>query len=176
MTTTFDQFSVAQEKTLAKLSELTAIGTSTSSKLMELNMATLKDNSSKVAETAVTFAKLKDMSSIGELQATVQPNVDMVKDYWKASMDIASASSAEVSKIFEESVNDTNATISENLDTLEKNAYPGAPILASTIKSVMAFANQAFDTTAKAQKQTQDAVNTTMTSATKTTSRTKKKT
>ena len=69
MTTTYDQFSVAQEKTLAKLSKLNAIGTSTGSKFVELNMAALKENSSKVTQAADAVAKLKNVKSMEDFDA-----------------------------------------------------------------------------------------------------------
>lgn len=174
MTTTYDQFSVAQEKTLAKLSELNAIGASTGSKLVELNMTALKESSSKAAETAATFAKLKDARSIGDLQATLQPNVDTMTDYWKASMNIANQANAEFSKVIEDTLAETNSTIEKSLDTLEQTAYPGAPVMASAIKSAMSFANQAFDTVAKTQRQAKEAVNSTLASANKAAPKSKK--
>ncbi|MDC1312057.1 phasin family protein [Burkholderiales bacterium] len=174
MTTTFDQFSVAQEKTLAKLSELNSIGTSTGSKLVELNMRAMKENSSKAAETALTFTKLKDAKSIGDLQATLQPNVDMVTDYWKANMNIAREASAEFSKIFEDTLVEANSAITENLDTIEKTAYPGASTTASAIKTMMSFANQTFDNAAKTQRQAEEVINSTLASAHKTAPKSKK--
>jgi len=169
MTTTFDQFSVAQEKILAKLSQLNAIGTSASSEFIELNMAALKESSSKVAQTTTTVAKLKDVKSLQDLQATLQPNLDEVTSYWKTSADIANDANNEISKIFEATVKETNLAISENLDALEKNAFPGATIMASAIKTAMSFANQTFDNATKVQRQAQEAVNTTVASGTKAT-------
>lgn len=174
MTTTFDQFSVAQEKTLAKLSQLNAIGTSTGSEFIELNMAALKESSSKVTQTTATVVKLKDVKSLEDLQATLQPNLDEVTSYWKTSADIANKANNEISKIFEATVTETNLAIAENLDALEKNAFPGGPIMASAIKTAMSFANQTFDNAAKVQQQAQDAVNTTLASGSKATKSKKK--
>jgi hypothetical protein len=58
--------------------------------------------------------------------------------------------------------------MSENLDALEKNAFPGAQVMASAIKTTMSFVNQTFDTAAKVQRQAQEAVNTTLASGNKT--------
>ena len=174
MTTTYDQFSVAQEKTLAKLSKLNAIGTSTGSKFVELNMAALKENSSKVTQAADAVAKLKNVKSMEDLQVTMQPTVDMMNNYWKASADIANNANNGISKIFEATVTEANLAISENLDALEKNAFPGVPIMASAIKTAMSFANQTFDNAAKVQRQAQDAVNKTLASGSKVTKSKKK--
>ena len=168
MTTTYDQFSVAQEKTLAKLSKLNAIGTSTGSKFVELNMAALKENSSKVTQAADAVAKLKNVKSMEDLQVTMQPTVDVMTNYWKASVDIANNANTELSKLFEDTLSESNSVMSKNLDTLEKNAFPGAQVMASTIKTAMSFVNQTFDTAAKVQRQAQEAVNTTLASGNKT--------
>ena len=174
MTTTYDQFSVAQEKTLAKLSKLNAIGTSTGSKFVELNMAALKENSTKVTQAADAVAKLKNVKSMEDLQVTMQPTVDMMTNYWKASADIANKANNKISKIFEATVSEANLAISENLDALEKNALPGVPIMVSAIKTAMSFANQTFDNAAKVQQQAQDAVNTTLASGSRATKSKKK--
>jgi hypothetical protein len=168
MTTTYDQFSVAQEKTLAKLSKLNAIGTSTGSKFVELNMAALKENSSKVTQAADVVAKLKNVKSMEDLQVTMQPTVDVMTNYWKASVGIANNANTELSKLFEDTVSESNSVMSENLDALEKNAFPGAQVMASAIKTTMSFVNQTFDTAAKVQRQAQEAVNTTLASGNKT--------
>jgi hypothetical protein len=118
--------------------------------------------------------KLKDVKSLEDLQATLQPNLDEVTSYWKAGADIVNKANNEISKIFEATVTETNLAIAENLDALEKNAFPGGPIMASAIKTAMSFANQTFDNAAKVQQQAQDAVNTTLASGSKATKSKKK--
>ena len=168
MTTTYDQFSVVQEKTLAKLSKLNAIGTSTGNKFVELNIAALNENSNKVTQAADVVVKLKNAKSMEDLQVTMQPTVDVMTNYWKASVDIANDANTELSKLFEETLSESNSVMSETLDELEKNAFPGAQVTASAIKTAMSLVNQTFDTAAKVQRQAQEAVNTTLASGNKT--------
>ncbi len=67
----------------------------------------------------------------------------------------------------EEAFSDANEAVVASLDSAEKNGIPGPALAASSIKALMSFVNQAYDTASKSSKQAQEVVTSSVENVTK---------
>jgi len=168
MATVLEQFTAVQEKSLSVANALTSINTTAANKMFDLNVATAQEISIKVSEISSEALQVKDTDSLQSFQSKfAQPNYDNVANYVKASFDIANSASTEVTKLMEDAFSDANAAVVASIDNAEKNGVPGSALAASSIKALMSFVNQAYDTASKSSKQAQEVVTSSVENATK---------
>ena len=168
MATVLEQFTAVQEKSLSVANALTSISTTAANKMFDLNVATAQEISTKVSEISSEASQVKDTDSLQSFQSKfAQPSYDNVVNYVKASFDIANSASTEVTKLMEETFSDANEAVVASLDNAEKNGIPGSALAASSIKTLMSFVNQAYDTASKSSKQAQEVVTSSVENVTK---------
>ena len=165
MATILEQFTAVQEKSLSVANALTSINTTAANKMFDLHVATAQEVSSKVSEISSEALQVKDTESFQSMFA--QANYDNLANYVKASFDIATSASTEATKLMEDAFSDANAAIVASIDNAEKNGVPGSALAASSIKALMSFLNQAYDTASKSSKQAQEVVTSSVENATK---------
>ncbi len=123
-------------------------------KLVELNLQVAKAALAEVAETAKAALSVKDAQELLALQASLlQPSAEKAAAYSRHLYDIAAATNAEVSKVAEMTMADTQKKILSVVDTAVKNAPAGTENAVALVKSAVAAANNAYESVQKAAKQ-----------------------
>lgn len=154
----FEQFSEAQEKSLSKLNALSAISTTALTKFAELNKAAIQETSVKATQAGAKFSNLGDFSNISK--SINLADFDEAKNYLSATVEITNQATSDTAKILDETINESNELVSRNIETLEKSSFPGANLTASAIKTLVAYANQTYDTLSTTTNYTREMINT----------------
>jgi len=123
-------------------------------KVVELNLTASKAALAEIADHAKAVLSVKDAQELLALQSgMVQPFAEKTAAYSRHLYDIASGSSAEFSKAFEEQAADTQKKFMGLVDTAAKNAPAGSETAVAVMKSAVAAANNALESVQKAVKQ-----------------------
>jgi hypothetical protein len=77
--------------------------------------------------------------------------------------------SAEIGKVFQQQVSDSNRRMADLLDYVAKSAPPGSEQALAMLRSAVAAGNTAFDTASKVSRQTADWAQANLATATKAT-------
>ena len=126
-------------------------------KIVELNLTASKAALAEAGDHAQALLNVKDAQELLALQAGYfQPLAEKTAAYSRHLYDIASASSAEFGKAFEEQTADVQKKIIGLVDSAAKNAPAGSEAAVAVLKSAVAAANNAVESVQKAVKQATD--------------------
>ena len=144
-------------------------------KLVELQLRSAKNFFADAAKNANALVAVKDVQELSEIQAAIaQPLADKITSYGRSVYAVIAETQAELNKLFEARIAETNKSFVTVLDQAVKNAPAGSDVAVAAVKSAMAAANQAYDAFSRATKQVAEATEATMTTTTRTVA-TKKK-
>lgn len=161
------QFAELQKGQMDALYALSHAMFDATEKLVDLNLAAAKAVMEETAEKAQALMSVKDVQELLALTGGLaQPTVEKLVSYNRTVYGIASGAGAEVSKIVETQIADSNKKVSELIEFTAKNAPAGAEPAVSMFKSALAAANTAYDTFSKAAKQAVEMVESNVTAAT----------
>jgi phasin family protein len=154
---TAEQFVAAHKANVETLFGLTNKAFEGVEKLVELNLQVAKAAMGEVAETTKAALSVKDAQELMALQAgLLQPAAEKAAAYSRHLYDIAAATSAEVSKVAEETAADAQKKFMAVVDSAVKNAPAGSENAVALVKSAVAAANNAYESVQKATKQAAD--------------------
>ena len=154
---TAEQMLAAQKANLATLFDLGQKAFEGVEKVMELNLQVAKTSLEEASEHAKAVLAVKDAQELMALQASLlQPSAEKAAAYGRHLYDIASSTSAEVSKLAESQVSEAQKKFAAVVDNAVKNAPAGTENAVVLVKSAVAAANNAFDSVQKAAKQAAD--------------------
>ena len=123
-------------------------------KIVELNLQTAKTTLNEVAETAQAALSVKDPQELFALQASLlQPSAEKAAAYGRHLYDIVAGTNAEVTKVAEATVADSQKKVLSLVDNAVKNAPAGTENAVAMVKSAITAANNAFESAQKAAKQ-----------------------
>ena len=123
-------------------------------KNVELNLTASKTALAEMGDHAKAIFSVKDAQELLALQSgLMQPLAEKTAAYSRHLYDIASGSTAEFSKAFEEQAADTQKKFMGLVDTAAKNAPAGSETAVAVMKSAVAAANNALESVQKAVKQ-----------------------
>jgi len=126
-------------------------------KLCDLNLAATKALLEESAERAQVVMGVKDVQELLSVGSSFgQPSLDKLVSYNRNLYGIVSETSADVSKILETQIAQSNKQVAEMLESASKSTPTGAEPVVSMFKSALAAANTAYDTLNKATKQAVD--------------------
>lgn len=126
-------------------------------KLVDLNLAATKALLEESAEKTQVMLGVKDPQELLTVgSGLAQPALEKVVSYNRNVYGIASGAGADLSKIFETQIAQSNKQIADMIELASKNTPTGAEPAASMVKSALAAANTAYDTFSKATKQAVD--------------------
>lgn len=137
-------------------------------------LATLNANAVRTAfddSIANTRALLgaKDVQELIGLQnAFAQPAVEKAIAYSKSVYEVATGTSAELTKVAERRVAEWNENFVSLLDKASKNAPAGSDVAVAAVKSLLAAANSAYDNFNKVAKQATEIAEANVNAATET--------
>ena len=123
-------------------------------KFADLNIAAAKALLEESSESTQSYLGVKDVKELTSLNAGfAQPALEKLVSYNRNLYSIASAAGAEIAKIVEVRIAESNRKVAEMVDFAAKNAPAGSEAAVSLIKNVVAASNTAYDTFSKAAKQ-----------------------
>jgi phasin family protein len=149
-----EQLMAAQKANVETLFGLTHKAFEGVEKLVELNMQVAKTALAESADTTKAMLSVKDAQELLALQAgLLQPSAEKAAAYSRHVYDIAAATNAEVSKVAEEQMAETQKKFMALVDSMVKNAPAGTENAVALVKSAVAAANNAYESVHKAAKQ-----------------------
>lgn len=126
-------------------------------KLNELNIRFIKTTLAELAESTQTLLSIKDPQEFFALQTgLMQPSIERAVAYCRQVFEIVSGTSAEVTKVAEETMSEGQKRVLALVETAMHDAPAGSENAAALVKSAVAAANNALETAQKAARQATD--------------------
>lgn len=151
---TTEQVLASQKATLDTLFGLTGKAFEGVEKLVELNVTASKAALAEVAGSTQALLNVKDPQELLALQAAVfQPLAEKSAAYSRHVYDIATGTSAEFSRTFEEQAAEAQRKFLAVVDSASKNAPAGSETAVAVLKSAIAAGTNAMESVQKAVKQ-----------------------
>ncbi|HYB50297.1 MAG TPA: phasin family protein [Burkholderiaceae bacterium] len=157
MATTITELMELQKGQLDAWNALTQTLFDATERLVNLNLTAVKAAFHDSSESGQTLLGARDVQEFFALaNGLSQPGLEKAIGYSRNIYGIASGTGAELTKIFEAQLSEANRRAAELVDFAAKNSPTGSEPAVSLFKSAVAAANTAFDTAAKAARQTSD--------------------
>jgi phasin family protein len=154
MTYTAEQFLAAQKSNVETLFGLSNKAFEGVEKLVALNLQVAKTSLAEAAETAQAALSVKDAQEYFALQASLlQPSAEKAAAYSRHLYEIVAGTQAEVGRVAEATVADSQKKVLALVDNAVKNAPAGSENAVALVKSAVAAANNAYESVSKAAKQ-----------------------
>jgi phasin family protein len=154
MNFTAEQLMAAHKANIETLFGLTNKAFEGVEKLVELNMQVARATLGEAAETTKAALSVKDVQELMALQAgLLQPAAEKAAAYSRHVYDIVAGTNAEVTKVTEAKIAESQKTMLTVVDNAVKNAPAGTENAVALVKSAVAAANNAFESVNKAAKQ-----------------------
>lgn len=151
---TTEQILAAHKANVETLFGLTTKAFEGVEKLVELNLQVAKTALGEAAEATVAALSVKDAQELLALQAgLLQPSAEKAAAYGRHVYEIAAATNAEVTKVAEATLADSQKKFIAVVDTAVKNAPAGTENAVALVKSAVSAANNAYESVHKAAKQ-----------------------
>jgi phasin family protein len=126
-------------------------------KLSNLNATIGRSAIDSATEAAQSLSSVKEPNELIALSgASARPSLEKFVGYTRELVSIANGVSAEIGKVVEQQISDSNRRMAELLDFAVKNAPAGSEQALALLRSAVAAGNVAFDTTSKASRQAAD--------------------
>jgi phasin family protein len=137
-------------------------------KLATVNAAATRAVIDSATEAAQSFAGVKDPKELMAISsASAQPSVEKMVGYTRDLVSIANGVNAEIGKVVELQVAESNRRLAELIDYTAKNAPAGSEQALSMLRGAVAAGNTAFDTVSKVSRQAADWAETNFSAAAK---------
>jgi phasin family protein len=154
MFTTPAQFAELQKGQMDAAVALSQTFFDAAERLMELNLAAAKATLEESVEKSQALLSAKDVQELIALSSgNAQPTLDKAVSYSRTVYGIANGANAEVSRIIEAQIAESNKKVAQLIDFAAKNAPAGSEPAVTAFKTAVAAVNTAYDTFSKAAKQ-----------------------
>lgn len=154
MFTTPAQFAELQKGQMDAAVALSQTFFDAAERLMELNLAAAKATLEESVEKSQALLSVKDVQELMALSSgNAQPTLDKAVSYSRTVYGIANGANAEVSRIIEAQIAESNKKVAQLIDFAAKNAPAGSEPAVTAFKTAVAAVNTAYDTFSKAAKQ-----------------------
>jgi phasin family protein len=151
---TFEQLVAANKNNVETLLGLSQKAFEGVEKLVELNLQVARTALGEAGEHAKALLSVKDAQELMALQAgALQPSAEKVAAYGRHVYDITSETQAEVARVAEQQIQESQRKLMALVDTAVKNAPAGTENAVALMKSAVSAANNAFESVQKAAKQ-----------------------
>ena len=155
---TAEQLLASHKATVETLFGLTTKAFEGVEKLVELNLTASKAALTEASSHSQAVLSVKDAQELLALQSGIlQPLAEKTAAYSRHLYDIATGSTAELSKTFESQAADAQKQFLTLVETAAQNAPAGSESAVAVMKSAVTAANNAFESVQKAVKQASDA-------------------
>lgn len=157
MALTPEQITAAQKANIETLFGLTTKAFEGVEKIVELNVAASRAALAEAASHSQALLNVKDAQELLALQSSFfQPLAEKTAAYNRHLYNIASSTSAEVTKALEAKSNEFQQSFNSLVESTAKNAPAGSETTVAVLKSAVSAANNAFESVQKAVKQASD--------------------
>jgi phasin family protein len=171
MITNPSQFLELQRVQLNAFNAVTHALLAAAEKLSSLNVSACRIAIDSATDVAHSLSSVKDPNQLMALSgASAQPSVEKFVSYTRELTGIANGVSAEIGKVLQQQVTDSNRRMADLLDYVAKSAPPGSEQALAMLRSAVAAGNTAFDTASKVSRQTADWAQANLATAAKATS------
>jgi phasin family protein len=151
---TVEQVMASHKSNIETLLGLTSKAFEGVEKMVELNLTASKAALAEAGDHAKAILSVKDAQELLALQSgLMQPLAEKTAAYSRHLYDIATGSSAEFGKAFEDQAADAQRKFMGLVDNAAKNAPAGSESAVAVMKSAVAAANNALESVQKAVKQ-----------------------
>ncbi|WP_284336541.1 phasin family protein [Comamonas sp. NoAH] len=157
MALTPEQIAAAHKANIETLFGLTTKAFEGVEKIVELNVAASRAALSEAASHSQALLNVKDAQELLALQTSFfQPLAEKTAAYNRHLYNIATSTSAEVTKVFESKAGELQQGFNNLVESTAKNAPAGSETAVAVMKSAVSAANNAFENVQKAVKQATD--------------------
>jgi phasin family protein len=126
-------------------------------KLSSLNVAAARSAIDSATGAAQSLTDVRDPNELFALSgASAQPSLEKLVKYTRDVVGIANGVSAEIGKVVEQQITDSNRRMTDLLEFVAKSAPAGSEQAIALLRSAVAAGNTAFDTVSKVSRQTTD--------------------
>jgi phasin family protein len=126
-------------------------------KLAGLNAAATRSAIDSATQAAQSLSGVKDHNELVALTGTTaHPSVEKILGYTREVVAIANGVNAEIGKVVEQQVAESNRRVAELLDYASKNAPAGSEQALAMLRGAVAAGNTAYDTVSKVSRQASD--------------------
>ena len=154
MFTTPAQFAELQKGQMDAAVALSQTFFDATERLLELNLAAAKATLEESVEKTQALLSAKDVQELFALSSTnAQPTLEKAVSYSRTVYGIANGANAEVSRILEAQIAESNKKVAQLIDFAAKNAPAGSETAVTAFKNAVGAVNTAYDTFSKAVKQ-----------------------
>ena len=154
MNYTADQFVAAHQANMETFFGLSNKAFEGVEKLVALNLQVAKTSLVEAAETAQATLAVKDPQEFFALQTSLlQPGAEKAAAYGRHLYEIVAGTNAEVGRVAEVTIADSQKKVLALVDNAVKNAPAGTENAVALVKSAVAAANNAYESVTKAAKQ-----------------------
>jgi len=123
-------------------------------KLVDLNLKVVKASLEEAAQKSQEAIELKDaQAALAFTSGLAQPGAEKALAYGKHVYDIFSGVQADLTKLGEEQIAQSQKQVAEAVEQFSKNAPAGSEGAVALLKSSLSSANSAYESVAKAAKQ-----------------------
>jgi phasin family protein len=123
-------------------------------KLVDLNLKVMKATMDEVSQKAQQAMGVKDaQEAVAMSSSLVQPTAEKAVAYSKHVYDIIASVQADLAKMTEGQMADSQKSLADMVEQFSRNAPSGAEGTVAMLKSSLAQANAAYDSMTKAAKQ-----------------------
>ena len=130
---------------------------SAAEKLSSLNVSAGRSAIDSATEAAQSLATVREPNDLIALSgASAKPSIEKLVGYTRDLVGIANGVNAEITKVVEQQIAESNKRVAELLDFASKNAPAGSEQALAMLRSALAASNAAFDTTSKVSRQAAD--------------------
>lgn len=157
MALTPEQLVSAQKANIETLFGLTTKAFEGVEKIVELNVAASRAALAEAASHSQALLSVKDAQELLTLQSSFfQPLAEKTAAYNRHLYNIATNTSAEISKTFEGKSTEIQQGFNSLIESTAKNAPAGSETAVAVMKSAVSAASNAFESVQKAVKQASD--------------------
>jgi len=157
MITTPSQFLELQRVQVNALNTVGHALITAAEKVSSLNLTAGRSAMDSATEAVQSLTDVKEPNDLIALSgAAAKPSVEKFVGYTRELIGIANGVSAEIGKVVEQQIADSNRRVAELLEFASKNAPAGSEQAVALLRSAVAAGNAAFDTTSKVSRQASD--------------------
>jgi phasin family protein len=130
---------------------------SAAEKVSSLNVSAGRTAIDSATDVAQSLSGIKGPNELLALSgASAQPSAEKLVSYARELAGIANGVSAEIGKVVEQQIVDSNRRMADLLEFVAKSAPAGSEQAVALLRSAVSAGNTAFDTVSKVSKQTTD--------------------
>jgi phasin family protein len=126
-------------------------------KLSNLNATVSRNAIDSATEAVQSLSNVKEPNDLVAFSgSSAQPSFEKLVGYTRELVGITNGVSAEIGKVVEQQIADSNRRVAELLEFAAKNAPAGSEQALALLRNAVAAGNAAFDTTSKVSRQAAD--------------------